>query len=67
MNNSNLRRRKRQPRSFGPFGPDHFDWARKRELLASSAVRAITRHTGFSPALALVYAELSKVGGRHEG
>ena len=39
--------------------PDLFDWARQNELLATSAVRSITRRTGMSPALALAVAELA--------
>ncbi|WP_047191807.1 hypothetical protein [Microvirga vignae] len=39
--------------------PDLFDWARQNELHAHTAIRAITRRTGVSPALALVIAELA--------
>ena len=59
MKNSNLRRRKRQARSYGP---DLFDWAREQELLTSSLVRRVARRTGISPALALVYSELNRMG-----
>jgi hypothetical protein len=40
-------------------GSDLFTWSRDAELLSTPAVRAITRRTGVSPALALVLAELA--------
>jgi hypothetical protein len=39
--------------------PDLFAWSRKTELLAHPPVRVITRRANVSPALALVFAELS--------
>ena len=53
---SNSMRRPR--RKACPCTPDLFAWARDQELLASPAVRAITRR-GTSPVLALVLAELA--------
>ncbi len=50
---------RRSRRKACPCTPDLFDWARQNELLATPAVRAITRRTGMSPALALAVAELA--------
>jgi hypothetical protein len=63
MRNPILRRRKRQLKLHGP---DLFDWAHAHELLTNPAVWTIARRTGASPALALLYTELSKVGGCNE-
>ncbi len=56
MTPNSMRRHRRKPRSRTP---DLFDWARNRELLTTPAVRAVSRRTGVSPALALALAELS--------
>ncbi len=40
-----------------------FDWAQARSLLESRPVRHLVRTKRISPALALVYAELTGLGG----
>jgi hypothetical protein len=52
---SSTRRVRRKAHSCLPL----FDWARDAELLIHPAVRAVTRRTHLSPALALAIAELS--------
>lgn len=56
MKKSTSWRRSRQARSCVP---DLFDWAQQQEQLEHPAVRVISRRIGVSPAVALVYAELS--------
>jgi hypothetical protein len=41
-----------------------FDWAQSQGLLEHPPVRHLVRQNRLSPALALVYAELSGLGGR---
>ncbi len=45
-----------------------FQWAQAQacSLMCQPAVRHLVRRTGISPTLALVYAELFGLGGRHE-